>query len=107
LKKPIQDEKRSYPRRSSHIYIKLAYGQKVFNGVVMNLSKTGMSIKSSKRLPIKSKSTVFIPLIQVVLKIPVKIVRLIKTNNKFYGMGVQVLKSEKKYADFVENLKQI
>jgi hypothetical protein len=100
-----REEKRAYPRKSSNLYARLYCGEKTFTAVVTNISKNGMRIKSSKRLPIMSKSQIFIPLIQVVLKSSIKIVRLIRTDDVYYGMGVQVLHPKKDYLNLVEDLK--
>ena len=95
-------EKRAYQRIPVNLYARLIYGNMIFLGAIMNISKNGMCIKTIKRFPVESKFEILIPLITMVLKIKVKVIRFIKTNDVYYGMGVEVLKRPGNYLELVD-----
>lgn len=97
-----QEEKRSYPRKPSHLFVRYSYGSNIFTGIALNLSKNGLFIKSVKGLPVQTRSDVLIPLVQEVLKVPINIQWMIKIDMNYSGMGVQVLNPPNEYLDFVE-----
>ena len=69
----------------------------------MNISGNGMYINSEMCFPIKSSFRVFIQLKDGILKVPVKIVRTVKSGNIYEGMGVKLLNLPKKYLELLSN----
>jgi hypothetical protein len=67
----------------------------------MNISGNGMYINSEMCFPIKSSFRVFIQLKDEILKVPVKIVRTVKSGNIYEGMGVTLLNLPKKYLELL------
>ncbi len=99
-------EKRAYKRILANVQISFFYDNAMFTGTIMNLSKNGIYIKTEMRLYyFKSKFKVHIPLENEVLEVPVKIIRLVKTDGFYDGMGVELLNSPKKYLELIDSLK--
>ncbi len=99
------EEKRAFPRMPTDLFAKIYNDMQVIRGTVTNISRSGMCIKSNERLPINSDSEIFIPLMQDILDINIKVVRFITTDGIYYGMGVEVLNPSKNYFDFIDNFK--
>ena len=75
-------------------------------GTVKNLSENGMFITSKKiSFPLESQFEVSFPLKNEKLKIPVKISRITKSNGYYDGIGVELLKPNQQYLNFVHELK--
>lgn len=74
----------------------------------MNISEDGMFISTGKvAFPFESNLVILIRRKEMLLKVPVKVCRLTKTENVFDGMGVQVIDSDPDYLKFVRSLKYI
>ena len=69
-------------------------------GIVTNISKNGMCINSKLYIPNEFKLEVFIPWREKLLKVPVKIGWLIKTDET-YKIGVELLNSPNNYLEIV------
>jgi len=77
-----------------------------YSGTVINISEDGMFIRTRKvAFPFESNLVIFISRKERLLKVPVKVCRLTKTDNVFDGMGVQVIDAEPDYLKFVRSLK--
>ena len=71
----------------------------------MNISENGMFISTGKvAFPFESNLTIFIRRREMLLKVPVKVCRLTKTEDVFDGMGVQVTDPDTDYVSFVRSL---
>jgi Tfp pilus assembly protein PilZ len=82
----------------------------LYNGIVTNISRNGMYIKTKESLPLTAEFNVLITFIEVpwneiVLTVSVKKIRVDKADEQYNGMGVKVLDPPKKYLDIVDNTK--
>lgn len=71
-------------------------------GTVTNMSGNGMFIRSSKiKFPLGLQFEIIIPFKETNFNVPVIIKRLTKSNGYYDGMGVEILKLEKKYLELL------
>ena len=73
-------------------------------GTVTDLSENGLFINTELCFPVDSKIQIFIKLKDEMLKLPVEIVRIVKSGYKYTGMGVKILSIPKQYLEFVIKL---
>jgi hypothetical protein len=71
--------KRAYERIPTNINARFFYSRTLYTGVVTNLSKNGMFIKTCMCFPFESKFEILLLLKEEVLKVPVEVVRLLST----------------------------
>jgi hypothetical protein len=98
-------ERRVYKRIPANLYVRFFYGSLMCTGIVVNYSEDGMCIKTRKCLPVNSRFDLLIPLIDEVLKIPFKTVRLRRTGDTYKGIGIKVLEQPKNYLKLVRSLR--
>lgn len=98
-------QKRTFERIPSDVQANFFCGNTIFSGTVMNLSENGMFIQTRMCFPLDSRLEILIPLKEEVLKVPIKVTRLAKTDEFYDGMGVEVLSSFQKYLEFVNCFK--
>lgn len=97
--------KRFYERVHTSLDVKLICDRKVHSGVVTNISRNGMCINSDLPNPSEMKSCeVMIHWHKEVMKVPVKVLRVIRSDETSEGMGVELIQSPKKYLEFVDTL---
>jgi hypothetical protein len=97
-------EKRASRRIHANLELRYPCRNKFCSGRVTNLSENGMFIDTEMDFPVQSKFDILISLREDVLKVPVKISRLVKTDNIYKGMGVELLNLPKKYLEFLIKL---
>jgi len=101
----MRTEKRLYSRIPSKIKARFYCNDTDYSGTIMNISEDGMFIGTSKvAFPFESNLIIFIRRKEMLLKVPVKVCRLTKTENVFDGMGVQVIDPGPGYLKFVRSL---
>lgn len=71
----------------------------------MNISKNGIFIKTRKYIPVRMQLNVLIPLIEEVLKLSVEVNRLIKIDDRYNGLGIEIFDPPGNYLEFVENMR--
>ncbi len=98
-------EKRAYERITTSLEVRFFYGIQLCSGIVTNCSENGMCINSSMCLPFDTRIELLIPFKEDVLKVPVKVKRLEKTDVAYEKMGVELLYSLPKYLELVNILK--
>lgn len=97
-------KKRASERVPSSLLVKFPHDGTVSYGIVINISKSGMCIKSGMSLPVKSKVKLIIPLKNENLNMNAEI-KWSENTNKFYdAMGVELSKPSKKYLRIVEGI---
>ncbi len=74
-------------------------------GTVMNLSENGMFINTKLSFPFDSMLEIRIPLKEEILKVPVKVSRIVKTDDFYGAIGVELLNPPQNYLEFVNRLK--
>ncbi len=76
-------------------------------GTILNLSGNGMLISSKNiNFPLESQFKMHIPLQKEEVEIDVKVIRLLKTNGYYDGMGIEFINPPDKYMAFVTDLRR-
>ena len=96
-------EKRSSNRVPSSLKIKLCFDNDINTGTLVNMSGNGMLINTKVCFPLKSQFDILLPSGEEILKIPVKVSRLLKKDNAYDGIGVELLDPTSEYFDFLDN----
>ena len=76
-------DRREYERVNTNFRAQYFFGNALYTGEITNLSEKGMYINTKLCFPFESKFEILIPLVQGVLKVPVRVSRIIKTDD-FY-----------------------
>ncbi|RJQ49861.1 MAG: hypothetical protein C4538_01290 [Nitrospiraceae bacterium] len=95
-------EKRSSGRIPSNLKIKLCLDHDINTGILSNLSDNGMLITTKVCFPLKSQFEILLPVGEEILKIPVRVSRLLKKNDVYDGIGVELLEPSAAYLEFLE-----
>jgi hypothetical protein len=100
-------EKRLYERKLSNFYVSYESNSNLCNGIASNISRNGMYIKTKDSIPSTAEFNVGITFIEIpwsenILTMSVKKIRVDKADDKYNGIGVEVLDPPKKYLDIVD-----
>ena len=75
-------------------------------GTVTNISEKGMFLKSKHiAFPFEIKFDLAIPLKEEILKVPVRVNRITKSNGYYDGIGVELVKRPRNYLRFINRLR--
>ncbi len=98
-------DKRAFERLPVNLQSRLFYGNMVYTGIVTNLSENGMFICTKMSFPVDSVLIAVILDDGNTIKVPVKIVRAVRSNNSFSpessGLGVGLLSNSNEYMDLL------
>ncbi len=97
-------EKRTSKRINKNVAVRFPCCESLNSGTVTNISEKGMFINTVMCFPIQSRFEISVFFKNEILKIPVKIVRLVKIGNIYKGMGIELLNLPKKYLEFLIEL---
>jgi hypothetical protein len=94
-------QQRKYERIPVNFPLRLPCGRTFVPGIATNLSETGLFVNTELCFPVESKMEVLMKFENEILKVPVEIVRVLKSDHKCMGMGVRILNMPKKYVEFI------
>lgn len=95
-------QRRSFERVPANIKVRFYCCNTDYSGTVTDLSENGMFISMNKMIfPFDSKIDIIIPIEKKLLKVPVKVIRMTKSENVFNGIGVEILVSQQEYLEMV------
>ncbi len=97
-------EKRTFTRIYTNLRAEFFYGNELAHGTITNLSEKGMFINTRICFPVNSRFDILIPLKEKVLQLHVIVCNVMKENDFYNGMGIEVLYSRKEYLDFVDSI---
>ena len=87
------------------IDVKIDYDKSVYMGTLMNISESGMFIRTNKMpSPLQSQIEISILLNEEVICVSGKLVREENIRGYYNGVGVEVLNPPQNYIDFIDNL---
>jgi len=87
------------------IDVKINYDKSVYMGTLMNISESGMFIRTNKMpSPLQSQIEISILLNEEVICVSGKLVREENIRGYYNGIGVEVLNPPQNYIDFIDNL---
>ncbi len=92
-------------RVPSSLVVKFDHDNCECYGIVTNLSEEGMCIQSGTCLPCDAKISLQIPLKKGELKLPARVMRVERTNGFYDTMGVQLLRTTKKYMKILDSFR--
>ncbi len=105
--------KRQFERVSVDVTVSFFYDNALYTGKATNLSNNGMYIESDMCLPFQSKFELFLstnskvqllfPLKYEDIEVPVKVKRLVKADDCYNGMGVELLNHSEEYLDLIKS----
>ena len=98
-------KKRAVERVPANLKAEFSWCDKVNSATVADLSENGMCINTQTCPPVRARFDVVIPMENDVLKIPVKVRRLVKKDNTFDAIGVEISNPPRRYLDFVDSLR--
>jgi hypothetical protein len=87
------------------IDVKINYDKSVYLGTLMNISESGMFIRTNK-MPSQLQSQIEISILlnEEVICVSGKLVREENIRGYYNGIGVEVLNPPQNYMDFIDNL---
>ena len=89
----------------SNIKVKFSCCHIDYDGIVKNISESGMFISTSgMNFPFESKLEILMPTGHRVLKIPVEVTRIIKSANLYDCIGVRLINPAQDYLEFFSKL---
>ncbi len=94
-------EKRTYKRIPVQLFITVFNDDYIYDGLMINISESGVYFISRADLSSGSNIQVSIPFEQDILKVSVKIKRVENTYNEYDGFAAELLKSSQDYIRFV------
>ena len=87
------------------IDVKINYDKSVYIGTLMNISESGMFIRTNKMpSPMQSQIEISILLNGEEIRVSGKLVREENIRGYYNGIGVEVLNPPQNYIDFIDNL---
>ncbi|UCH80239.1 MAG: PilZ domain-containing protein [Nitrospiraceae bacterium] len=101
----IYSERRYFQRIPSNLYAFFYCGNTYYSGIIVNLSFRGVLI-STKNIcfPFDLHFELYIPLPDIILRIPVKVSRLMRLPDSFDWLGVEIQNPPKDFLIFVDSL---
>ncbi len=99
-------QRRAFERVPVHIDIRFYNCDTDYHGTIKDLSENGMFISTNKMLfPFDPAIEIIIPFAEKLLKVPVKVIRMTKTDDVFDGIGVTLLDDHHDYLELVNSIK--
>lgn len=99
-------QRRAFERIPVNIKVRFDSCNTDYYGTIKNISENGMYISTNKMLfPFDSTVELIIPSEDNFLKVPVKVVRMTKSDDVFDGIGVTLTSDNRNYLEFVKALK--
>jgi hypothetical protein len=99
-------EKRSSKRITATLRVEFDWSNTICCCIAVNLSEKGMLLKTSDiPFPMDTHFEIYIHLKGEVLEVPVKVNRLVKTDDVYDGIGIELIDPPASYVDFISNLR--
>jgi hypothetical protein len=87
------------------IDVKINYDKSVYIGTLLNISESGMFIRTNKMpSPLQSQIEISILLNEEVIRVSGKLIREESIRGYYNGIGVEVLNPPQNYIDLIDNL---
>ncbi len=96
--------KRTYYKIPSPLKVRFFCSHSFCAGTATSLSKRNMVIETKMALPLNGQFNVIICLREKLIKVPVKLKKMIGSNNSYDVMAVEILEPQKDYLDFVNSI---
>ncbi len=100
-------QRRKYHRLHSNFKVRYFCGNTYLSGTVINFSANGMLIQTKIGFPFDWRFDVIIFPEKKLIKVPVRLSRLIRSDKSYDAMAVKVLFPQKDYMEFLESLSPV
>jgi len=98
-------EKRSHKRIAATVRVEFDCVNTICCCTATNLSETGMLLKTYDiNFPMDTQFDIFIHLKGAVLEVPVKVSRIVKTDNVYDGIAIELITPPRAYVEFISSL---
>jgi hypothetical protein len=98
--------RRAFERIPVNIRVRFYSYDTAYLGSVTNLSENGMFISTDRMVfPFDSRIEIIFRTDKKLLKVPVRVIRITKSENVFNGIGVELLDTHREYLELVSSLK--
>ncbi len=99
----IHIEKRAYKRVRTNIDVRFYCGNIFYSGTAINISRSGLLIKTGNCLPITSGIVIIIRNDNTLLQVISRVRRLNTIEGHLDGMGIEILNPSNIYRNFVNS----
>ena len=99
-------EKRAFERVNASMEVSYYCGNTICHGTVTDLSENGMFINTKIEFPFDLNFELHIALDNEILKAPAQVKRIVRTDNYYGGIGVELLDPADNYLEFIGRLKR-
>lgn len=100
-------EKRSHKRIPFTLRVEFDCSNTICCCTAANLSENGMLLKTSDiPFPMDTRFEIYVHLKGEVLEVPAKVSRLLKTDNVYDGIGIELIDPPASYVDFIKDLRR-
>ncbi len=96
--------KKTYYKIPSPLKVRFFCTHSFCAGMATSLSKRDMVIETKMALPLNGQFDVIICLREKLIKVPVKLKKMIGSNNSYDIMAVEILNPQQDYLDFVNSI---
>lgn len=97
--------KRAVERIPADLKAEFFWSDKTISGHIVDLSENGFLVKTDACPAIKARFDLNINLPGDVMKVPVKVRRIIKTDNNYDAIGVEIINPPQEYLKYVDALR--
>lgn len=98
-------EKRTSERIVTNMEVNFNCGNSIRRGTVTNISERGMFIYTNMKFPFDLSFDLHLNLENKVIRTPVTVKRITRTDNYYGGIGVELLNPSRNYLEFINRLK--
>jgi hypothetical protein len=81
--------------------IKYSFGNEIHTGIITNMSENGMFVITRTFFPLKAEFNIYIKSREKIITVQAKVNRLLKTGDKYDGMGVELLNPPEQYHELL------
>jgi hypothetical protein len=99
-------ERRAFERVNANMEVSYNCGNTICHGTVTDLSEKGMFINTKIEFPFDLNFELHIALENEILKAPATVKRIVRTDNYYGGIGVELQEPASNYLKFIDRLKR-
>jgi hypothetical protein len=93
--------RRSVKRIPINRKIRYSFGNEIHSGTITNISAHGMFVRTGTFFPLKAEFNIYIKSREKIITVQAKVNRLLKTGDKYDGMGVELLNPPEQYHELL------
>jgi len=98
-------KKRSVERIPLSLEAEFDWSREIRSGSLANISEKGMLLTTGNCPPMRAKFNISLPTDGGLLKVPVRVRRVLKKDNRYTAVGLEVVNPPRQYLDYVYSLR--